>query len=119
MLEVTIDENYLTNVVIRKQWSTFQDKETLTADEAIKVLKGEDLCTMTHSADHPEFSKLRIELSNTGYIYLEDKWINGDRVLKPFSLNGFLFEIGQKFPCAAAMGISLKVARQYNRNTLL
>ena len=59
--------------------------------------------------DHPEFTKMRNRLEKQGYIQIEHGWINGDRALKPFSLNGFKFKKHDKFPCASAMDIWLSV----------
>ena len=59
--------------------------------------------------DHPEFTKMRNRLEKQGYIQIEHGWINGDRALKPFSLNGFKFKKHDKFPCASAMNIWLSV----------
>ena len=59
--------------------------------------------------DHPEFTKMRNRLEKQGYIQIEHGWINGDRALKPFSLNGFKFKKYDKFPCASAMDIWLSV----------
>ena len=59
--------------------------------------------------DHPEFTKMRNRLEKQGYIQIEHGWVNGDRVVKPFSLNGFKFKKHDKFPCASAMDIWLSV----------
>ena len=59
--------------------------------------------------DHPEFTKMRNRLEKLGYIQIEHGWINGDRALKPFSLNGFKFKKHDKFPCASALDIWLSV----------
>ena len=59
--------------------------------------------------DHPEFTKMRNRLEKQGYIQIEHGWINGDKALKPFSLNGFKFKKHDKFPCASAMDIWLSV----------
>ena len=59
--------------------------------------------------DHPEFTKMRNRLEKQGYIQIEHGWINGDRAVKPFSLNGFKFKKHDKFPCASAMDIWLSV----------
>lgn len=59
--------------------------------------------------DHPEFTKMRNRLEKQGYIQIEHGWINGDRALKPFSLNGFKFKKHDKFPCASALDIWLSV----------
>jgi hypothetical protein len=44
--------------------------------------------TSIGNEDHPEFAKLREKLGSEGYISIERGWWNGDRVLKPFYLNG-------------------------------
>jgi len=62
--------------------------------------------------DHPEFTKLRNKLEKQGYIKIEHEWINGDRVVKPFSLNGFKFKKHMQFPCASAMDIWLTVEKK-------
>ena len=59
--------------------------------------------------DHPEFTKMRNRLEKQGYIQIEHGWVNGDRALKPFSLNGFKFKKHDKFPCASAMDVWLSV----------
>ena len=58
------------------------------------------------STDHPSFTRLRKHLEQNGYIKTEN-WCNGDRVLVPFYLNQVYFDVGEKFPCAAAMRYKL------------
>jgi hypothetical protein len=53
--------------------------------------------------DHPEFARLREQLGEQGYIKIERGWVNGDRVTKPFTLNGLKFKVGEQFSCAGAM----------------
>lgn len=60
------------------------------------------------SKDHEEFTKLRHELAADGYISLELRFVNGDRVLKPFTLNGYAFNINEQFPCASAMKFRMR-----------
>jgi len=55
--------------------------------------------------DHPSFAALRQFLGARGFIEIEDRWINGDRVLTPFALNGRLFEVDEKFCSATAQGV--------------
>lgn len=98
-----IDYSYITSVSIVKTYSIYAGKKAVTDDELVKILKGEDRYTSIGSDDHPEFKKLREELSNSGYIRIERGWWNGDFVLKSFTLNGYKFNKGEKFPCAAAM----------------
>jgi len=62
--------------------------------------------------DHPEFTNLRNKLEKQGYIQIERGWWNGDRVIKPFSLNGIKFKKYAKFPCASALNIQLNIYEQ-------
>lgn len=68
---------------------------------------------LAHHVDHPAFTALRDHLAGRGYIHKETGWINGDRVLKPFILNGVLFKVGKQFPCATAMSGRLNSIRKY------
>lgn len=63
--------------------------------------------------DHPEFTKLREKLGKQGYIEIERGWHNGDRVLKPFYLNGLKFEKGDKFLSAIAMSVHMESKKFY------
>jgi hypothetical protein len=65
--------------------------------------------TSIGNEDHPEFTKLREKLGSEGYISIERGWWNGDRVLKPFYLNGKKFDKGEKFCSASAMGLKFKL----------
>lgn len=58
--------------------------------------------------DHPSFTNARKWLEREGYIKAEWNWSNGDRVLKPFYINDYLFEEGEQFPCASALGNMMK-----------
>ena len=64
--------------------------------------------------DHPAFAALRDSLSKNGYIEVKP-WCNGDVVLKEFEFNGHLFEVGEGFPCAAAISHMLGYPRQEDR----
>lgn len=55
--------------------------------------------------DHPAFAALRNHLEGRGYIETQRTCGNGDRVLKPFYLNGKYFERGDKFLSASAMAV--------------
>lgn len=59
--------------------------------------------TISKSVDHPAFTALRNHLAVKGYIKIQNGWVNGDRVMMPFSLNEKYFAAGDKFPCANAM----------------
>lgn len=102
-----IDPEFLVSVTIKEEWDTFKGKEYLTDDELIKLSKGYNISSSIHSEDHPEFAKLRNQLGEEGYIKIERGWSNGDRVLKPFVLNGKNFAIGQQFSCAPALRYDL------------
>lgn len=116
-----IDESFLTDIPLCKEWGLFDHipQEELTHDQLIKILKGEDRCSMHGVEDHPKFTKLREQLGEEGFIKIERGWYNGDRVLKPFYLNGFLFKKGHKFCCAPALKNAMEVAKKYNRKTLI
>jgi len=70
-----------------------------------EILKGTSQATI----DHPEFTKLRNKLDKLGYIEVQRLWWNGDRVLKPFKLNGMAFKKGDQFPCASALAVRFGV----------
>lgn len=67
--------------------------------------------------DHPEFTKMRNRLEKQGYIQINHDSINGDRVVKPFSLNGFKFKKHEQFPCASAMDIWLVVKEKQKQSS--
>jgi hypothetical protein len=103
-MDFTIDPAYLTSVTIHEEWNTYtKDGREPTAEEVLLILQGKGKCGMTSSADHPEFAKLREQLGLEGYISIERGWWNGDRVTKPFTLNGLKFKVGAQFSCAGAM----------------
>jgi hypothetical protein len=113
LAQFTIDEQYLCNVVIREQEDTIKDRTNLTNSDIIKIIKGEDyVLKRTYTRDHPQFSLLRNQLDQQGYIKIERSCINGDTVLKPFKLNEWEFCTGDRFLSATAMMISISVARK-------
>jgi hypothetical protein len=104
-MDFTINPEYLTDVTIREEWNTYtKNGRVPTAEEVLLILQGKGQCSVTSSADHPEFARLREQLGAEGYITIERGWINGDRVTKPFTLNGLKFKVGEQFSCAGAMG---------------
>lgn len=117
--QFTIDEQYLTDVTVRQEVSIYGDRTDLTADELVKVLKGEAHWTSVSSKDHDEFTKLRNRLEELGYIKTERGWWNGDRVLKAFKLNEWTFRKGDKFASAAAMGNSIACAKKFGWKSLI
>jgi hypothetical protein len=105
VMDFTIDPEYLCSVSIREEWNTYtKNGRVPTAEELLLILQGKGTVTMGSSADHPEFTKLREQLGEQGYISIERGWWNGDRVTKPFTLNGLKFKVGAQFSCAGAMG---------------
>ena len=109
-----LDEKYITDVTVRvERRQEFNDKHDL-----FKVIKNPIVMTSIPSKDHDEFTNLRNQLEESGYIKTERGWWNGDRVLKSFKLNEWTFRKGHKFPCAAAMRVSIDCARKHNWKTI-
>lgn len=109
----TIDEAYITDVVVRTEHTLFVNKDSVTDEELIHAIKHAGKCFSISNKDHDEFTKLRDQLDELGYIETQRGWWNGDRVLKSFYLNEWLFKKGHKFPCAAAMNVSISCARKH------
>ena len=86
---IEIDLKYLSNVTVSYKWYG-------------------DGMGVTHSMDHPCFTEIREALGRKGYIHIERNWCNGDRVLKPFYINRYRFDEGDKFCCAGALHYTIK-----------
>lgn len=71
--------------------------------------------TAVGTKDHPKFTEFRNKLEKLGYIQTERNWINGDRVLKSFILNGMKLKKGDKFACACALEIQIRVYKNYEK----
>lgn len=112
MKDFFIDPQYLTDVMVTTYYKKYQDQDHVTHEELIDAIKYPGGAIMMGSKDHPEFSFLRDELERQGYIACQRMWWNGDRVVKPFRLNGCLFEEDEQFPCAAAMKGHLKFLKK-------
>jgi hypothetical protein len=108
-----IDEEYITDIMVHAELDFIKDRNNPTHEDLINILKGYDKGYSTYSKDHDEFTKLRNQLESEGYIKCERGWWNGDRVLKPFYLNGWKFKKNHKFPCASALKSSISCAREY------
>lgn len=113
-----IDEQYICNVTVRTEYSYVKDRDNPTHDELIVILKGYDRGYSVSNKDHDEFTKLRNQLEEQGYIQTQRSWWNGDRVLKGFKLNEWSFRKGHKFPSAAAMKNSIECARKFGWKTI-
>ena len=112
-MDFYIDEAYITDVMVRTEYPRYNDRTDLTAEELISVIKNPSPMVSVGTKDHPEFAQLREQLEREGYIHVERGWWNGDRVLKPFSLNGVIFKKHDQFSCAAATKHHLEFQRKY------
>jgi hypothetical protein len=112
-MHFTIPEEYITDVTVHTEHDFISDRNNPTHEDLIKILKGYDKGSSTYSKDHDEFTKLRNQLEELGYIKTQRSWWNGDRVLKPFYLNEWKFKKNHKFPCASALRNSISCARKF------
>jgi hypothetical protein len=103
--EFEIDPAYFSEVIDRREWGAYDHipPEELTAEQVMKILRGLDRCSSTGSRDHPEFAALRDRLEAEGFIECQRQLWNGDRVLRPFRLNGARFKRGEQFACGVAI----------------
>lgn len=101
-------DEYLTDVTI-VTYMKFADGDEPNEEELLNILKYGRNKTI-HSEDHPEFAKLRNQLEAEGYIKTCRQSWNGDHALKTFTLNGKIFNKGDRFPCGAAIRSFLKYA---------
>ncbi len=98
----TLDEEYITSITETKPVKLHLDTG--------EVMEG----TSVGSIDHPKFTELRDKLEADGFITTWREVCNGDRVLKPFKLNSLSFEPGDKFFCASAMDVQLRIKQSNN-----
>lgn len=112
--QFNIDEAYICDVQVRTEHDFIKDRNNLTNEDLIKILKGWDKGVSISNKDHDEFTKFRNQLEELGYIVTQRGWWNGDRILKSFKLNEWTMRKGHKFPCAAALKVSINCARKYN-----
>lgn len=100
----TIDPTHISEQVVVKRIGRFDGRTDLTNEELMQVLDGSDYVGSTTSSEaHPGFIGLRKMLHEQGYINMETRWVNGDSVIKPFALNGFMFLPRDQFPCASVL----------------
>ena len=116
--QFTIDEKYICDVTVRTEHDFIKDRNNLTNEDLVKILRGWDKSVSISNKDHDEFTKLRNQLELQGYIKTERGCWNGDRILKSFKLNEWTMRKGHKFPCAAAMKVSISVARKFGRKSI-
>ena len=113
-MDFTLDPDYMCGVNIYKEWNQYtQNGREPTNEELLLILAGKGRCSSLHSEDHPEFARLREQLGELGYIHIHRGCWNGDRVLKPFKLNGRKFKESDQFSCGAAMGNHLRVRAEH------
>ena len=110
--EFTLDERFMCDVPYKRVLNT---KPIESNKDLLDAIKQTNVMTIQGADPHPEFERFRCQLEADGYISIERGWHNGDSVLRPFRLNGCLFKKNEKFPCAPAMGIHVKVWRKYQR----
>jgi len=108
-----LDESLEWHLATYKEWNSYLNQDVVTDEDLVEVLKGKGKCSMTGSDDGPEFKALREQLETLGYIRIQRSWWNGDRVLKPFMLNGITFRKDTQFSSGAAMKMHLEFARKY------
>ena len=111
--QFTIDESFICDVTVRTEHDFIKDRNNPTHDDLIKILKEYDKGLSISNKDHDEFTKLRDQLEELGYIKTERRWWNGDQVLKSFKINEWTFRKGHRFPCASALNNSIHCARKY------
>ena len=111
--EFYIDDQYIKDEIVRTEYDYIKDRKNPTNEDLIKILKGWDKSVSISNKDHDEFTKLRNQLEELGYIETQRSWWNGDRILKSFKLNGWTMRKGHKFPCAAALRVSIDCARKH------
>ena len=110
--EFYLDKSLDWHLVIHHEWNSFLIKDTVTNEDLVEVIKGHGQCSSTGSDDGPEFKALRNQLEAEGYIHCQRSWWNGDRVLKPFKLNGFRFSKDEQFACGAALKFHIEFTRR-------
>ena len=113
--EFYIDESLEWHVTTYRKWNSYLVKEVVTDEDLVEVIKGHGDCSITGSDDGPEFKALRNQLEAEGYIECQRSWWNGDRVLKPFRLNGLRFKKGEQFSSGAALKFHMEFLRKYNK----
>ena len=109
-----LDETQDWHPMYHRVWNTYTNKDTVTSEDLVEVLRGKGQHSVMGSDDSEEFKALRNQLEAEGYIQCQRGWWNGDRVLKTFFLNGVSFDPDDQFPSGAAMKLHLEFARKEN-----
>jgi hypothetical protein len=108
-----LDESLEWHISTHRTWNTYLSNEVVTDEDLVEVIKGKGHCSSTGSDDGPEFKALRNQLEELGYISCERSWWNGDRVVKPFQLNGLKFKKDTQFSSGAALKFHLEFLRKH------
>ena len=103
MINFEIDPQHITSVSVFTTFSKYATLDNPTAQDTADYLAGRGVFISQGTDDHPEFAKLRNLLEEQGFISINRNWWNGDRVLKPFSLNNVPFKKNDKFLSSSAM----------------
>lgn len=110
--DFSINPSYLVDVQVEVMHDHILDRANPTEDDIMRILQGQDRAWSFCTYDHPIFHQLRQDLERQGFIHVQQNCCNGDRVLVPFRLNGWLFQPGRKFPGAAALGHAIASAQR-------
>ena len=108
-----LDESLEWHITTHTKWNSYLTKDVVTNEDLVEVIKGKGYCSSTGSDDGPEFKALRNQLEELGYIKCERSWWNGDRVVKPFQLNGLKFKKDTQFSSGAALKFHLEFLRKH------
>jgi hypothetical protein len=108
-----LDETLEWHISTHRKWNSYLSKEVVTDEDLVEVIKGHGECSMTGSDDGPEFKALRNQLEELGYIKCQRSWWNGDRVVKPFRLNGLKFKKDTQFSSGAALKFHMEFLRKH------
>lgn len=110
MHEFNLDPEVFSSRTVTTTWNTYTVNGPPSPDDLIELLKGKGNISMTSSEDHPEFLKFRDFLEKENFIE-KGAGVNGDIVLKPFKLNGLLHQPRERFLCAPAFGVKLRLTK--------
>lgn len=109
-MEFFIDPEYLCSQTVQTAGKFVPvEPEAWPSDVLEELSKTDNVVTMTKMIDHPKFTELREDLGQKGYITIQRSWWNGDVVQKNFKLNGYQFNKGDIFCCAAALSVKFAV----------
>lgn len=106
--EFNIPIEQLRGVIIAYEVNEIAEKRTQTPKDTLDIISGKGRITKYRDVDSFEFSKLRNQLAEQGFIKKVDTHTDADRVLQPFILNGVTFKKGNKFLSGESLRSYLK-----------